>query len=138
MNTGALAGIRALIEGRRVVEVNADKSILTLDNGTTLRLYESDSDCCASARGQWVIQPDALDAMITHVEFKQEKNAEDDEWHDGHESTATITILHNQNPLALGDCYANDGNGGYYYSALSLDVVVPTEDSTFTVKVIEA
>lgn len=137
MNSAFLAGIRELVQGKRVVEVAPGGDVLKLDDGTVLRLYESESDCCASARGSWVIQPDALDAMITNVEFQQHKDAEDDEYHDGHESTATITILHNQNPLALGDCYANDGNGGYYYSALSLEIVVPGQE-TFAVKVIEA
>ena len=35
-------------------------------------------------------------------------------------STNTVTIYHNQNPIALAECEANDGNGGHYYSVASL------------------
>lgn len=35
-------------------------------------------------------------------------------------STNTVTIYHNQNPIALAECEANDGNAGYYYSVASL------------------
>ena len=32
----------------------------------------------------------------------------------------TVTIYHNQNPIAIADCEADAGNGGYYYSVCSL------------------
>ncbi|MEB3521030.1 hypothetical protein SM122_10775 [Streptococcus sp. S2(2023)] len=32
----------------------------------------------------------------------------------------TVTIYHNQNPIALAECEADDGNGGFYYSVGSL------------------
>lgn len=35
-------------------------------------------------------------------------------------SKNTVTIYHNQNLIALAECDANDGNGGYYYSVGSL------------------
>lgn len=38
------------------------------------------------------------------------------------ENRNTVTIYHNQNPIALAECEANDGNGGYYYSVGSLVV----------------
>lgn len=56
-----LSSIRERIEGKRVVSAAGAK--LLLDDGTALHLYMSDSDCCASADGEWVIQPDALDAI---------------------------------------------------------------------------
>ena len=105
--------------GRRVTA--ADNDTLTLDDGTTLRLYESNYDCCAGAGGEWkILDPDRLEAAITHVEY------ESDGYKDFYTraTTCRITILHNQHPIALGDGYANAGNGGYYFSALSLEVTV--------------
>lgn len=32
----------------------------------------------------------------------------------------TVTLYHNQNPIAIADCEADAGNGGYYYSVCSL------------------
>lgn len=104
--------------GRRITA--ADNDLLILDDGTTLRLYESEYDCCAGAHGGWeILDPDRLEAAITSVEYEE----------DGYEdytrvATCKITILHNQNPIALGDGYADAGNDGYYFSTLSLEVTV--------------
>lgn len=106
-----LSNIRPRIEGKRVVSVEGNGANLVLDDGTVLRLYESDSDCCAHAHGARVIQPDSLDAIITDVKFDLLADREDNG--DGATSRAKITVLHNQNPVALADCYADDGNGGY-------------------------
>jgi hypothetical protein len=117
--------IIARIKGRRVVQVDGiGDSRLTLDDGTVLELYMSESDCCASAAGEWVIQPDALEAIITNVTvaYDLERSGYDG---DTVVNYATITILHNQNPIALAECSANAGNGNYYFSALSLAVRIP-------------
>lgn len=127
--------IRARIEGKRVVSLAGSGDQLLLDDGTVLRLYMSDSDCCAYAHGEWVVQPESLDAIITDVQYELIDDRKDNG--DGSTSHAKITILHNQNPLALGDCYADDGNGGYYFSALSLSIRVP-EAEDFNIKVVEA
>ena len=105
--------------GRRIAA--ADDNTLTLDDGTTLRLYESDYDCCAGAGGEWkILDPDRIEAAITHVEY------EDTSYHNGDTQIAKckITILHNQNPIALGDGCADAGNDGYYFSVLSLVITV--------------
>ena len=105
--------------GRRIT--TADHDTLTLDDGTTLRLYESWQDCCAEAHGEWkILDPDRLEAAITHVEYERDGYEDDD----AIEETCRITILHNQNPIALGDGYADAGNGGFYVSVLSLEVAV--------------
>lgn len=123
-----LSDVRERIIGKRVVSLAGGGETLLLDDGTILRLYESAQDCCASAHGHWVIQPDALEAIITDVKVTQD---EERSGHDGDGTTnyATVSILHNQNPIALADCAANDGNGGYYFSVLSLNVVVPGSDA---------
>lgn len=132
--------LRGRLAGRRVRSVQDSGSQLTLDDGTVLRLYMSDSDCCASAHGEWVIQPDALDAIITDVTvtFDEERSGHDG---DGTTNYVTIAILHNQNPIALADCSANDGNGGYYYSCLSLrvsHVIDPSGRHDLDFKVVQA
>lgn len=98
---------------------------LVLEDGTTLSLYMSESDCCAGARGEWDTD-DRLEAGITDIQFNIHDEFSEAEWDDGsHFSRATITVLHNQNGLATAECYANDGNAGYYFSMLNLEVVVP-------------
>lgn len=134
-----LSEIRERIRGKRVVSVQ-DGERLVLDDGTVLHLYMSESDCCAYAGGKWVIQPDALEAIITDVRVVPDlvRSGPDG---DGVTNFATVSILHNQNPIALADCSANDGNGGYYFSALSLNVRLPDDDDwaeSLTVKVLES
>ena len=105
--------------GRRIT--TADDDTLTLDDGTTLRLYESAQDCCAGAFGEWkILDPDRLEAAITHVEY------EEDDYDDGDTrvTKCKIVILHNQHPIALGDGYADAGNGGFYFAVLSIVVTV--------------
>lgn len=118
--------LRRRLEGRRVVAVD-NGDTLRLNDGTTLHLFMSDSDCCAVAGGNWVIEPDHLDAIITDV--KVERKQEDQDEYGEHQATAIITILHNQNPVALATCYANAGNGGYYFSVLSLRVTNAVDPS---------
>lgn len=132
-----LSNIRERIEGKRVISVEGNGNKLVLDDGTALWLYMSDSDCCANADGTWVIQPDTLDAIITNVEIRPDIERSGDDG-DGITNYATIAILHNQNPIALADCYANDGNGGYYYSVLSLNVTVPGAENAVDVRVLDS
>lgn len=133
-----LENLRERILGRRVIAVESGGERLVLNDGTTLDLYMSDNDCCASADGSWVIQPDALDAIITDVRFTNENTRDDG---DGAVTNyVTVTILHNQNPVALANCYANNGNGGFYCSTLALDVShkLGKTKHDFTVEVVSA
>lgn len=133
--------VRDLIVGKKItgtkrVETNerdgfgysVDGDALVLEDGTILNLYMSDSDCCANAYGEWNIP--TLEAGITDIRFNVEANGvesyPDSEWDYSTHSSATITILHNQNPLATAECYADDGSAGYYFSVLNLEVKLPT------------
>lgn len=131
--------LRERLEGHRITSVSDDGTLLVLDDGTRLHLYMSESDCCASAHGQWVVEPDRLDAMITKVEVKPDMERSGDDG-DGTTNYISIVLLHNQNPVALADCYANDGNGGYYYSCLSLDIshVIGNSKWDRSLKVVDA
>lgn len=132
-----LRQIRNRILGRRVIAVESGGARLVLNDGTTLDLYMSDNDCCAAADGSWVIKPDALDAIITDVRFTENHRNYDGEMTTNY---MTITILHNQNPVALANCYANNGNGGFYASTLSLIVShkLGRTKHDFTVEVVSA
>lgn len=125
--------LKHTLVGKSVTAVHESK--LILDDDTMLYLYMSDSDCCASAGGTWVTNPENLECIITDVKFNQTKDREGNG--DGAESEATITLLHNQNPIAQADCYANDGNGGYYFSVLSLSIETP-RNAGVSLKVIQA
>lgn len=103
--------------GRRIT--TATDATLTLDDGTTIRLYESHYDRCAEAGGEWkILAPDMLESAITHVEYESEG------YKDFYTrvTTCRITILHNQHPIALGNGCAETASGGCYFSALSLEI----------------
>ena len=91
---------------------------LTLDDGTVVTIEESEQDCCASAGGEF--KGVVLDAVITDIKLGEETT--ESLYFDETKNYVTVTIFHNQNPIALAECSANDGNGGYYYSVCSLVV----------------
>ncbi|AXF38627.1 hypothetical protein Twillingate_194 [Staphylococcus phage Twillingate] len=94
---------------------------LTLDDGTLVEIVESEQDCCASAGGAWTNVK--LDAVITNVKIENEREQQKfDTWSAESESLATVVLYHNQNPIAQGECYADAGNGDFYYSICSLKI----------------
>ena len=94
-----------------------DEKSLTLDDGTILKIVESEQDCCAHAYGNF--KDVKLDAVITDISIPVITKAPDD---DTYVNTAIVTIYHNQNPIAIADCYSDAGNGGYYYSVCSFEI----------------
>lgn len=87
--------------GRRIT--STDHKILIFDDGTTLRIYESTSDCGSGTFGKWeILEPDLLEAAITNVEY------EENDYDDGDTRTTKcrVTIFHNQHPIALGEGHA--------------------------------
>lgn len=126
--------LRALLVGQKITKAN--NNTLTLQNGLTLELYESAADCCARAEGQWeILNPNNLEAAITNINY-QHATTED---YGCTTNTLTITLLHNQNPIAQANCAADDGNGGYYFSVLNIRAKFPDEwTNVADFKVIEA
>ena len=110
---GSAEELKELLLYKRIVEW--DKDFLLLEDGTRVTIEMSESDCCASAGGEF--KDVQLDAVITDVQF-----GEPHKFDNGDRTTCenTVTIYHNQNPIALAECEADDGNGGYYYSVGSL------------------
>ena len=102
---------------KKIKGMTEDK--LILEDGTEVYFECTDSDCCASASGEW--ETAELDAVITDVKMVDLELADFEGF--GHPSnTARIVLYHNQNSVAQADLYADAGNGGYYYSVLSVFV----------------
>ena len=95
-----------------------DNNYLTLSDGTKVTIECTNSECCAWAGGEF--KDVTLDAIITDV-TTGDITTHGDSW-DMTTNNVTITVYHNQNPIALAECYADNGNGGYYYSVCSLVV----------------
>ena len=95
-----------------------DNNSLTLSDGTKVIIECTDNDCCAWAGGEF--KDVTLDAIVTDVTIGGITTFVDP--CDMTTNKVTITVYHNQNPIALAECYADNGNGGYYYSVCSLVV----------------
>lgn len=110
---GSLEELKELLLLKRIVKW--DKDFLLLEDGTKVTIEMSESECCAYAGGEF--KNVKLDAVITDVKIGEPTKFDNG---DGTTCENTVTIYHNQNPIALAECEANDGNGGYYYSVASI------------------
>ena len=95
--------------------------VLHLKNGVALELYESGQDCCAGAHGTWLLSDSEIHGGITEVKFEEETYCEE---YGERSSECVITLLHGNQAVASAEGYADAGNGGYYFSVLSLRVKV--------------
>lgn len=109
--------------------VKFEESKLYLDDGTIVSIEQTAYDCCSSAFGEF--KNVKLDAVITDVkigDYEDKAFLTDAEY----ENHNTVTIYSNQNPVAQAECYADAGNGGFYYSVCSLvigDVYIPVVEA---------
>lgn len=108
---GTLEELKDLLLYKRIVKWDAD--CLELENGVKVTIEMSESDCCACAGGEF--KNVTLDAVITDVEIEEQVETSDDFVVGSYNK---VTIYHNQNPIALAECYAE--HNGYYYSVGSL------------------
>lgn len=106
--------------------VDGERTILRLKNGTELELYESAQDCCAVAHGTWETLADNAHGGITDVQFEAHTDEGDNDY-DAPSTDCLITLLHENTTLAKASGYATSGNGGFYFSVLSLRVKVKGE-----------
>lgn len=116
MRYGDFEDLKKQLISHRVVKWTPDK--LVLENGTVLSIEESESDCCAWAGGEF--KDVKLDAAITNVEVSEVAEDSFDEYDDEVCNSVKVTLFHNLNPVAVVNCSADNGNGGYYYSVCSL------------------
>ncbi|MBC2386401.1 DUF7448 domain-containing protein [Listeria booriae] len=112
---GTFDNLREKLLYKRITAWTKDK--LTLEDGTEITIECSEQDCCAGAGGEFTDVE--LDAVITEVSDPHSVRKDTTSWG---ETTAygTVTIFHNNNPVATANCNADDGNCGYYYSVCSL------------------
>lgn len=103
---------------KRIKEMNQD--YLILEDGTKVYFDCTEQDCCAIASGEW--KTAELDAVITDVKMVDYTEGAYGDGFGSSTNTAKIILYHNQNNIAQADLYADDGNGGYYYSVLSVFV----------------
>lgn len=111
---GSLEELKELLVYKRIVKW--DKDHIELEDGTKVTIEMSENDCCAYAGGSF--KDVKLDAIITDIKIGEQETVGCEDG--SSESYNTVTIYHNQNPVALAECVANDGNGGFYYSVGSL------------------
>ncbi|MBR7928395.1 hypothetical protein KBI51_09490 [Aerococcaceae bacterium zg-ZUI334] len=105
--------LREYLLFKRIVKWDEDR--LVLEDGIVVTLETSEYDCCAGAYGTF--KEVELDAVITDVKVGEMVDVPDD---DTRIRRNTITLFHNQNPIALAEMTADAGNGGYYYSIGSM------------------
>lgn len=110
---GTVEELEEFLLYKRIIEWTEDH--LKLEDGTIITIEMSDSDCCAYAGGKF--KNVKLDAMITDVNIGQQVDIPDN---DTIVRENTVTIFHNQNPIAQAEAHADAGNGGYYFSVGSL------------------
>lgn len=103
----------------KITSWNDEESTITLDNGLTLAIEETEHDCCAGAWG--LFENVVLDAAITDISDIIYEPWEDD---DTYGCYASVTIMHNKNIICKANAKADAGNGGYYYSIASF-IVTP-------------
>lgn len=115
VNYGSLEKLKELLLYKRIVEW--DEDFLLLEDDTKVTIEMSENDCCACAGGEF--KDVKLDAIITDVKIGEQVEGGMEESGEI-ENYNTVTIYHNQNEIALAECYANAGNGGFYYSIASL------------------
>ena len=112
----SLEQLKQVLLYKEIAEVNGNGDVLFLKDGTKVEFYMSDNDWCALAYGDWKLLEN-VEGVITDVKFKATE-----EYCGRTVNKLFITIYHNQNEIAQADCYSDDGNDGYYYSALSVRV----------------
>ena len=120
---GTIEELKEFLLYKRIVEWTPD--YLKLEDGTRITLGMSESDCCAYAGGNF--SDVKLDAVITNLDISEVIESYDEY---GIENESTVTLFHNQNPIAQADMGA--GLNGYYYSVGSLvinDIHFPVIES---------
>lgn len=112
----ALEKLKHVLLYEEIAKVN-NEDTLFLKDGTKVKFYMSDNDCCALAYGGWKLLEN-FEGVITDVKFKATE-----EYCGRTVKKLFITIYHNQNEVAQAECYSDNGNDGYYFSVLSVCVI---------------
>lgn len=109
-----LAKLKEAVLYKRIVGTNGKR--ITLEDGKQIAFECTEQDCCAFASGSW--ENVSFDGMITDVTLIDEKQVVDNDYETHRE--ATLVLFHNQNEVSKANLEADNGNGDYYYSILSV------------------
>ena len=99
---------------KRINELSNNSLVLV--DGTIINFECTDADCCASADGTW--ETAKADGLITDVQLIDVKK-DVEEWGET-QMVAKLVVMHDQNPIAHAQLRADNGNGDYYFSVLSV------------------
>lgn len=116
-----------LLLNKTIKSING--STLELSDGTTLEVFESDSDCCAGAYGEfkWLKNKEDFQGAITSLSVNVSVSEDIYDYFGERKTDLVVRILHNGEGIADLQGTANAGNGGYYFSILSLSVASITK-----------
>lgn len=109
-----LAKLKEVILYKRIVETDGKQ--ITLEDGQKIHFECTEWDCCATAFGEW--ETVDFEGVITDIQLIEEKQIKDD-FEQSHRE-AQLVLLHNQNSVSKANLHADNGNGDYYFSVLSL------------------
>lgn len=115
-------GIRALLLGRRVVEVDEDH--MRLDNGTIVKVVPNEGGCSCGAGDYELKHLAGVDNAITRVEFECERTPSVDGYDE--QSAYRIFVFADNQRINLLAVEGDDGNG-YYGTGYDL-LVKPVAD----------
>lgn len=118
--------IRALLLGRRVVEVDGDH--MRLDNGTIIKVVPNEGGCSCGAGDYELKHLGLVDNAITKVEFDRVDNSGEDDW--GWDSMYRIFVFADNQRINLLTIEGDDGNG-YYGTGFELLVKPVTQSQEF-------
>lgn len=109
--------IAEVFVGRRIVAKDDGSSVLTLDDGTTVKVVANEGGCACSAGDYVVEQLGTFDAIITSARVIETQTEED--YEDGRRYALTVYAgaLLTEAAVVVGD----DGNG-YYGTGFTLEV----------------
>lgn len=115
-----LGKLKEAILYKRIVATDGKQ--ITLEDGHKIAFECTEWDCCADALGSW--ESVSFDGMITDVQLADEKQVVDCEgkyFLQTHRE-AKLVLFHNQNEVSIANLEADNGNGDYYYSVLSVTI----------------
>lgn len=104
--------------GKKIIEWNED--YLKLDDDTVITIEMTESDCCATAGGEF--KDIKLEAVITDIRFGEPEEEVNEDWYGETEAKREIVFIHNLNPIGKANMYADNGNGNYYYSVCAFKI----------------
>ena len=120
--------ITEILMGRRVVDVDLDTGIATLDNEVVLQLMGNEGGCSCGAGDYDLSVLNRVDNVITNVEFEDDP---DSDYEDG--VGYKIFVYAEDERINFAEFEGSDGNG-YYGTGYQIRVTFPVVQGTVNKK----